>query len=122
MKLAQKRAIVPFFRVSERRGGRVAGVARSSCRYRRAAREQTAVRLRLRDLAAVCVCSGDRQRPVRLERAGSRVTHKRDERDGSEVTGVVKIEPVTSALNNRIVILGNPTQTVQRVVKVIDAR
>ena len=62
MKPAQKRAVVRYFRagfqVSERRACRVAGVPRSSCRYRSVAADQTALRLRLRDLAATRVRYG----------------------------------------------------------------
>ena len=59
MKPAQQRAVVGFFRagfrVSERRACRVAGVPRSTCRYRSVARDQTALRGRLRELAAARV-------------------------------------------------------------------
>jgi len=78
---AQKRAVVRFFRVgfrvSERRACRVAGVPRSSCRYRSRAKDQAALRLRLRDLAAARVRSGYRRRYVLLQREGWRVNHKR---------------------------------------------
>jgi hypothetical protein len=62
VKPAQKRAVVRYFRagfpVSERRAGRVVGIPRSRYRYRSAARDQTALRLRLRDLAAARVRYG----------------------------------------------------------------
>jgi putative transposase len=78
---AQKRAAAQFFRVgfrvSERRACRLAGVARSSYRYRSLAVEQTALRLRLRDLAAARVCYGYRRLHVLLRREGWRVNHKR---------------------------------------------
>lgn len=81
MKPAQKRAVVRFFRVgfrvSERRACRVVGVPRSSCRYRSAARDQTMLRLRLRDLAAARVRYGYRRLHVLLQREGWRVNHKR---------------------------------------------
>ncbi len=81
MKPAQKRAVVRFFRagfrVSERRACRVAGVPRSSCRYRRVAADQTALRLRLRDLAATRVRYGYRRLHILLRREGWRVNHKR---------------------------------------------
>ncbi len=84
MKPAQKRAAVRFFRVgfrvSERRACRVAGVPRSSCRYRSVAADQAARRVRLRDLAAVRVRYGDRRLHVLLQREGWRVNHKRVER------------------------------------------
>lgn len=81
MKPAQKRAVVQFFRagfrVSERRACRVADVPRSTCRYRSTARDQTPLRLRLRDLAAVRVRYGYRRLHVLLQREGWRVNHKR---------------------------------------------
>ena len=81
MKPAQKRAVVRFFRagfrISERRACRVAGVPRLSWRYRSQARDQTALRLRLRDLAAARVRYGYRRLHVLLRREGWRVNHKR---------------------------------------------
>jgi putative transposase len=81
VKPAQKRAVVHYFRtgfrVSERRACRVAGVARSSYRYRSVAADQTALRLRLRDLAATRVRYGYRRLHVLLRREGWRVNHKR---------------------------------------------
>jgi putative transposase len=78
---AQKRAVVRFFRagfrVSERRACRVAGVSRSSYRYRSVARDQTALRVRLRDLAAARVRYGYRRLHVLLRREGWHVNHKR---------------------------------------------
>jgi putative transposase len=81
VKPAQKRAVVRYFRagfrVSERRACRVAGITRSSCRYRSQAADQTALRLRLRDLAATRVRYGYRRLHVLLQREGWRVNHKR---------------------------------------------
>lgn len=81
MKPAQKRAVVRYFRagfrVSERRACRVAGVPRSTWRYRSVARDQTALRVRLRDLAASRVRYGYRRLHVLLQREGWRVNHKR---------------------------------------------
>ena len=81
MKPAQKRAAAQFFRVgfrvSERRACRLAGVARSSYRYRSQAADQTALRLRLRDLAAARVRYGYRRLHILLRREGWRVNHKR---------------------------------------------
>lgn len=81
MKPVQKRAVVQFFqtgfRVSERRACRVASVPRSTCRYRSRASDQTALRLRLRDLAAARVRYGYRRLHVLLQREGWRVNHKR---------------------------------------------
>ena len=74
MKPAQKRAVVRFFRagfrVGERRACRVAGVPRSSRRYRSQAAGQTALRLRLRDLAAARVRYGYRRLHILLRREG----------------------------------------------------
>jgi putative transposase len=81
VKPAQKRAVVRYFRVgfrvSERRACRVAGIPRSSCRYRSVAVDQTALRLRLRDLAATRVRYGYRRLYILLRREGWRVNHKR---------------------------------------------
>jgi putative transposase len=81
VKPAQKRAVVRYsrvgFGVSERRACRVGGVPRSSCRYRSVAADQTALRLRLRDLAAARVRSGYRRLHILLRREGWRVNHKR---------------------------------------------
>jgi putative transposase len=81
VKPAQKRAAAQFFRVgfrvSERRACRLAGVARSSYRYRSVAADQAALRLRLRDLAATRVRYGYRRLHILLRREGWRVNHKR---------------------------------------------
>jgi putative transposase len=81
VKPAQKRAAVQFFRVgfqvSERRACQVAGVSRSTWRYRSQARDQTALRVRLRDLAAARVRYGYRRLHVLLRREGWRINHKR---------------------------------------------
>jgi putative transposase len=81
VKPAQKRAVVPFFRVgfrvSERRACRLAGVARSRERSRSVAIDQTALRLRLRDLAATRVRYGYRRLHILLRREGWHVNHKR---------------------------------------------
>ena len=78
---AQKRAVVQYFRVgfrvSERRACRVAGVPAPTCRYRSQARDQAALRVRLRDLAAARVRYGYRRLHVLLQREGWRVNHKR---------------------------------------------
>ena len=93
MKPAQKRAVVPFFRVGfrvrERRAGRVAAIPRSSDRHRSAARAQTARRLRRRELAATRGRSGDRRLPMLLRREGWRVNHQRlDRRSREEGLGI----------------------------------
>jgi putative transposase len=81
VKPAQKRAVVHYFRtgfrVSERRACRLAGVARSSYRYRSQAADQTPLRLRLRDLAATRVRYGYRRLHILLQREGWRINHKR---------------------------------------------
>jgi putative transposase len=81
VKPPQKRAAAQFFRdgfrVSERRACHLAGVARSSFRYRSVASDQTALRLRLRDLAATRVRYGYRRLHILLRREGWRVNHKR---------------------------------------------
>jgi putative transposase len=81
VKPAQKRAAAQFFRagfrISERRACRLVGVARSSYRYRSQAADQTALRLRLRDLAATRVRYGYRRLHILLRREGWRVNHKR---------------------------------------------
>src|SRR5215212_6307026 len=70
VKPARKRAVVCYFRagfqVSERRACRVVGIPRSSYRYRSTARDQTALRLRLRDLAAAQVRYGYRRLHILL--------------------------------------------------------
>jgi putative transposase len=63
--------------VSERRACRLAGVARSSFRYRSQASDQTALRLRLRELAATRVRYGYRRLQILLQREGWRVNYKR---------------------------------------------
>jgi putative transposase len=65
------------FAVSERRACRALAVARSSQRYRSVAQNQTALRLRLRDLAAARVRYGYRRLHVLLQREGWVVNHKR---------------------------------------------
>jgi putative transposase len=81
VKPAQKRAVAHSFRagfqISERRACRLTGVARSSYRDRSQAADQTALRLRLRDLAATRVRYGYRRLHVLLRREGWRVNHKR---------------------------------------------
>lgn len=81
MKPAQKPAVVQVFRLgflaSERRARQVAGVARSSHRYRGEARDQTPLRQHLRELAAVRVRYGYRRLHVLLRREGWPINHKR---------------------------------------------
>jgi putative transposase len=97
VKPTQKRAVVTFFRVgfrvSERRACRVAGVPRSTCRYRSVARDQTPLRVRLRDLAAARVRYGYRRLHVLLQREGWRVNHKRIHRLYREEGLSIRVKP-----------------------------
>jgi putative transposase len=63
--------------VSERRACGVVGFRRSSHRYQSLADEQAALRMRIRDLAAVRVSYGYRRLYVLLRREGWAVNHKR---------------------------------------------
>jgi putative transposase len=65
------------FGVSERRACRVIPVHRSTQRYRSQRSDQTALRVRLRDLAAARVRYGYRRLHVLLQREGWRINHKR---------------------------------------------
>ena len=65
------------FQVSERRACHVIPVHRSPQRYRSIARDQTALRLRLRDFAAARVRYGYRRLHIVLQREGWRVNHTR---------------------------------------------
>ena len=81
MKPAQRRELVTFlrvgFKVSERRACRVIPTPRSSQRYQSQAKDQSALKLRLRDLAQSRVRYGYRRLHVLLEREGWRINHKR---------------------------------------------
>ena len=78
---SQKRALVQFlrvgFQVSERRACAVVGMSRSMQRYRSVAKDQTALRMRMRDLAATRIRYGYRRLHVLLQREGWHVNHKR---------------------------------------------
>ena len=65
------------YRVSERRSCRVLVAPRASCRYRSVADEQAALRMRLKELAAVRVSYGYERLHVLLKREGWHVNHKR---------------------------------------------
>lgn len=65
------------FKVGERRACRVLGISRSTIRYRSRKDPQHALRIRLKDLAAVRVRWGYRRLHVVLQREGWRVNHKR---------------------------------------------
>ena len=65
------------YEVSERRACQVLVAPRSNCRYASVADEQVALRMRLKDLAAVRVSYGYRRLHVLLQREGWRVNHKR---------------------------------------------
>jgi putative transposase len=81
VKPAQRRPLVQFlrvgFRVSERRACRTLDYHRKTIRYRSRAKDQTPLRLRLRELAAVRVCYGYRRLHTLLRREGWHVNHKR---------------------------------------------
>jgi putative transposase len=65
------------FAVSERRACCVIGCHRKTYRYKSRAKDQTALRLRLRELASVRVRYGYRRLHILLRREGWRVNHKR---------------------------------------------
>jgi len=65
------------FRVSTRRACRVIGVPRTTNDYRSKAKDQSALRIRIRDLAQARVRYGYRRLHVLLLREGWRVNHKR---------------------------------------------
>ena len=78
---ARKRTVVQFFRsgyqVSERRACRVADVRRTTMRYRSQARDQSPLRQRIKELAAVRVRYGYRRIHILLRREGWRINAKR---------------------------------------------
>ncbi len=65
------------YQVSERRACRVAGVQRTTMRYRSQARDQSPLRQRIKELAAVRVRYGYRRIHVLLRREGWKVNAKR---------------------------------------------
>jgi len=65
------------FQVSERRACRVAGVPRTTMRYRSRARDQSPLRRRIKELAAVRVRYGYRRLHILLRREGWQVNAKR---------------------------------------------
>jgi len=69
--------LVEAYRVSERRACGTMAFHRSTVRYRSKARDQTPIRMRLRDLAASRVRYGYRRLHVLLRREGWKVNHKR---------------------------------------------
>ena len=81
MKPAQRRELVAFlrvgFKVSERRACRVIPIARATQRYESQAKDQSALKIRLRDLAHSRLRYGYRRLHVLLEREGWHVNHKR---------------------------------------------
>ena len=81
MKPAQRRELVRYlrvgFKISERRACRVIPIARASLRYQSQARDQGALKIRLRDLAQGRVRYGYRRLHVLLQREGWHVNHKR---------------------------------------------
>jgi putative transposase len=81
VKPAQQKPLVDFVRVgfgtSERRACQVLGCHRKTYRSRSRAKDQTALRIRLRELAGVRVRYGYRRLQILLRREGWRVNHKR---------------------------------------------
>jgi putative transposase len=81
VKPSQKRPLVEFlrvgFKVSTRRACRVVGVPRTTNDYRSKAKDQSALRIRIRDLAQARVRYGYRRLHVLLLREGWKVNHKR---------------------------------------------
>ena len=81
MKPAQRRELVTFlrvgFQVSERRACRVIPIARATHRYQSQAKDQSALKIRLRDLAKSRIRYGYRRLHVLLQREGWHVNHKR---------------------------------------------
>lgn len=69
--------MVEAFRVPVRRACRATGVARSLITYRSGKAPQTALRARLKELAAVRVSYGYKRLHILLRREGWRVNHKR---------------------------------------------
>lgn len=65
------------FTVSERHACQTVGIGRSSYRYRSTAKDQTALKMRIRDLAAARVRYGYRRVHMLLTREGWHVNHKR---------------------------------------------
>src|SRR6516165_9541287 len=80
-KPTQQKPLVDFVRVgfvvSERRACRIIGCDRKTYRYKSRAKDQTALRMRLRELASVRVRYGYRRRHILLRREGGHVNHKR---------------------------------------------
>lgn len=78
---ARRRELVQFlrvgFQVSERRACRVIPIARATQRYQSQAQDQSALTMRLRDLARSRIRYGYRRLHVLLQREGWRVNHKR---------------------------------------------
>ena len=81
MKPTRRRELVQFlrvgFKVSERRACRVIPIPRSSQRYQSQAQDQSALKIRLRDLAHSRLRYGYRRLHVLLQREGWRINHKR---------------------------------------------
>ena len=65
------------FKISQRHACRLAKIGRSTLRYKSRAKDQTALKMRLRDLAASRVRWGYRRLHVLLGREGWKVNHKR---------------------------------------------
>lgn len=71
------RYLVTGFRLDYRRACRIVGISRSTFYYRSQAKDQSALRIRIRDIAAARVRYGYRRIYVVLQREGWKVNHKR---------------------------------------------
>ena len=71
------RYLITSFKISERRACRLACISRSLNRYQSRAKDQTALRMQLRDLAAARVRWGYKRLHILLRRGGWKVNHKR---------------------------------------------
>ena len=102
------------YKVSERRACLVIGIRRSSYRYASIAKDQSALKMRIRDIAAARVRYGYRRVHVLLRREGWHVNHKRVYRlyrlEGlslrlktrkKRVSGVRAVQPAPTAPNQR---------------------
>jgi putative transposase len=81
VKPVKKRELVRFlmigFQIGQRRACRALGFSRSTIRYQSRAKEQNALRIRLRDLAGSRIRWGYRRLHVLLQREGWKINHKR---------------------------------------------
>ena len=71
------RFLVSGFQIDQRHACQLVGLSRSTYYYQSQARDQTALRLRIRDIAAARVRYGYRRVHIMLQREGWQVNHKR---------------------------------------------